>query len=146
MEMNNRFFNLALSKAARLAGRPGRLLKLVTEIFFKIDRTQLSGKNIKEQILLMGRLVKAYARGHYREIPLKSLLPVVAALLYFLNPFDLIPDALIGIGLTDDVALLTWVFKTIQDELNKFKAWEGEIATTTTKKSDIGSKPGSRKK
>jgi len=124
--MNNRFFDIALSKAARLAGRPGRLLKLVSQLLFKVDRTHLSGKLWKEQALLVGRLVTAYARGHYRSIPLKSFLPIVAVVLYFLNPFDLVPDALVGIGLTDDLAMLTWVFKTFQEELNKFKQWEAE--------------------
>jgi uncharacterized membrane protein YkvA (DUF1232 family) len=38
------------------------------------------------------RVVVAYARGHYRDIPPESLVPVVAALLYVVSPLDVVPD------------------------------------------------------
>jgi uncharacterized membrane protein YkvA (DUF1232 family) len=127
--MQNRFFDMAIAQAARLAGKPGRLLKVVTQMLFRLDRTHLSGKRWKEHALLLGRLVSAYARGQYRAIPLKPFLSVVAALLYFINPFDLVPDALIGIGLADDLAVLTWVYKNLKAELDNFKSWEEKNLT-----------------
>jgi uncharacterized membrane protein YkvA (DUF1232 family) len=122
--MRNRFFEIALAQATKVAGKPGRLLKLVAQLILRLDRTQLSGKVWKEHTFLLGRLVTAYARGQYRCIPLKSFLAIVAAILYFLNPLDLVPDALIGIGLADDLAVLSWVFKTLKDELQAFRLWE----------------------
>jgi uncharacterized membrane protein YkvA (DUF1232 family) len=122
--MKNRFFDIALELASRLVKQPGRLLKLVTQSLFLLDRTHISGKRWKEKALLMGRLVSAYARGRYTAISFRALLAVVAALLYFVNPLDLVPDALIGIGFADDLAVLTWVFGLWEQELRAFELWE----------------------
>lgn len=66
----------------------------------------------------------AFAKGSYRHIPTTALVPLVAAAIYFLNPLDLIPDAIPGLGLTDDWAILMWVYRSLQEEVEKFKAWE----------------------
>ena len=127
MEINNTFFKLALNKAARLAGKPGRMLHLIAQLghrLYTMDRKQLSIAGIKGKLEILGRLVSSYAKGHYREIPVKTLLKILAALIYFLNPIDLIPDALIGVGFVDDLAVLTWVFTSAKEEVDKFIEWE----------------------
>ena len=48
---------------------------------------------------------------------------MVAALLYFLSPLDMIPDWLPGVGLLDDLAVLAWVVRHWQAELDAFKVW-----------------------
>ncbi len=63
-------------------------------------------------------------------IPVRSILLVIAAVLYFMNPLDLIPDAIIGLGFTDDFAVLTGVYKLIGSELEKFSAWETSNVAT----------------
>lgn len=84
----------------------------------------MSAIEFKERLRILGRLIVAYARGRYRIIPFRTLLTIVAAVLYFLNPFDLVPDAILGIGLMDDLAVLTWVYKNAKQELNNFIHWE----------------------
>jgi uncharacterized membrane protein YkvA (DUF1232 family) len=125
--MKNVFFKVALTQAMRLAGKPGRLLQLVARLahrLVRMDRKNISAIELKERLHILGRLIVAYARGRYRIIPFKTLLNVVAAILYFLNPFDLVPDAIFGIGLMDDLAVLTWVYKNAKQELNNFIHWE----------------------
>jgi len=39
------------------------------------------------------------------------------ALAYFISPLDAIPDALIGLGLTDDAAVIAAGFKAIADQV-----------------------------
>ena len=48
----------------------------------------------------------------------------IGAILYFLNPFDAIPDLTPIIGYFDDVSVIAWVAKTLKDELDKFQSWE----------------------
>jgi len=125
--MKNAFFKVALTQAMRLAGKPGRLLQLVAQLvqrLSRMDRNTISSIELRQRLNLLGRLVTAYARGRYRIIPFKTLLTIVAAVVYFLNPFDLVPDAILGIGLMDDLAVLTWVYKSAQEELNNFINWE----------------------
>ncbi len=125
--MRNHFYKIALTQAMRLAGKPGKMLQLVAQLLHRLyhmDRDQISVAGIKERLQTLGRLVASYARGHYREVPFKTLLKVIAALVYFLNPIDLVPDAIIGIGLVDDLAVLTWVYSSVKEEVNKFVMWE----------------------
>lgn len=125
--MKNRFFRIALTQASRLLGKPGRLIQLVAQMLHRIyhsDRKELSVNVVRDRFQTLGRMVLAYARGHYRAVPVKTMVSIVAAVLYFLNPIDLIPDALFGLGLADDLAVLTWVYKNAEESLNAFLQWE----------------------
>lgn len=72
------------------------------------------------------RLLVAWARRSYLQVSAGSLVVLVAALLYFLTPVDLIPDALASIGFVDDVAVVTTAVETVRHELDRFRAWENE--------------------
>ncbi len=128
--MKNPFLKIALAQASRLAGKPGRMLQLAAQLLHRLytmDRKQLSVVAIKDRLQTLGRLVTSYAKGNYRDVPFKTLLKVLAAVLYFLNPIDLVPDAIVGIGLVDDLAVLTWVYTSAKDELDKFILWENRV-------------------
>ena len=122
--MSNIYFKKALHKATTIFGNRKRLLALVTHMASKVKSSQLSKDWFTDQLFLVGRLLKAYAQGTYRNIPTQSILLLIAAIIYFINPFDLIPDAIIGIGLTDDITVLTGVYKLVSAELTKFRQWE----------------------
>jgi uncharacterized membrane protein YkvA (DUF1232 family) len=131
--MNNIFFTNALRRAAGMAGKPARLLILFSKLALKLKQTDwknIKASDVKERFLLLGRLIKAYALGDYRNIPWKSLLIVVAAVIYFINPIDLLPDLVPFIGLTDDFAILVWVYNTVNIEIDKFLLWEQERITS----------------
>ena len=51
-------------------------------------------------------LVKSYLKKEYKDVPIKSILAVLSALLYLIAPIDVIPDALPGIGLVDDTLVI----------------------------------------
>jgi uncharacterized membrane protein YkvA (DUF1232 family) len=72
--------------------------------------------------LLLG-LCAAWWRGEYRAIGSQALLAVVAALVYFLVPLDMVPDWLLAVGLLDDLAVLAWVLRTWDAELQAYRAW-----------------------
>ena len=110
-----------------MAGKPGRLLLLLSRLGMKLR--EVDWKNVRvdtarEKLYVLGRLIRAYAVGDYREIPWKSILIIVAAIIYFINPIDLLPDFIPVTGLTDDFGVLLWVYSTVSDEINKFLAWE----------------------
>lgn len=125
--MKNIFFQSALRRATGMAGKPGRFLVLISQLGLKlreVNWANLNASDVKGRFKVLGRLIKAYALGQYREIPWKSMLIVLAAVIYFINPVDLIPDMLPVIGLTDDFGILVWVYKTVNDEIDKFILWE----------------------
>ena len=124
--MANPYFRLALAAASRLTGKSGRLLTLASQFLLSLRQVSPRSANLKIRLGLedLGRLLTAYATGRYTAIPLKPLISVAAAVLYFLNPLDLVPDALPALGLTDDFAVLSWVFQNLQAELTAFREWE----------------------
>lgn len=127
INLDNQFFQSALQRASRILGKPGRLILLLMVMVRKLnnnDFTKGDAAIVKEKFFTLGRLVRAYAQGEYREIPWKSLLMIVAAILYFINPIDVIPDLMPLVGLTDDFAVLFMVYKSIGADIDKFLSWE----------------------
>ncbi len=57
-------------------------------------RLQRFGTDIK----LMFSLIRDYWNGRYRAVPWKTIAAVAGALLYVLNPLDLIPDLILGLA------------------------------------------------
>ena len=123
----NRFFKLALRKAASTAGKKTRLMLLLSQLALKLKEVnwrEVKVSTAKEKFSILGRLVRAYTAGTYRDIPWRTILMILAALLYFINPIDLLPDMLPVTGLTDDFGVLLWVYNTVSKEVDKFLTWE----------------------
>lgn len=129
--MNNRFFDIALNQAARLAGRKSRILVLLARLGSKMNNVNWSPVErqlLKDKFFTIGRLAKAYATGKYRSVSWKAMLILLAAVIYFVNPLDLIPDLIPVAGLADDFAILVWVYNSVQEEVDKFLEWEASQA------------------
>lgn len=128
--MKNPFFDIALAKAARLAGKPGRIALLLTKLGGKLSRVDwktVTASTAKDKLSVFSRLASAYATGKYRDVSWKSVLIVLAAIIYFLNPLDLIPDFIPVLGLTDDFSVLLWVYNAVSKEIDKFLVWERSV-------------------
>ena len=121
---------MALAKAARLAGKPGRIALLLAKLggkLTKVDWKSVSVSTAREKLSVFSRIASSYASGKYRDISWKSVLIVLAAIIYFINPIDLIPDFIPVLGLTDDFSVLLWVYSTAGTEVDKFLAWERSV-------------------
>jgi uncharacterized membrane protein YkvA (DUF1232 family) len=68
--------------------------------------------------------VRDYSRGAYRKVPYRTVAVIAAALLYVLNPFDLIPDAIPGVGLLDDATVVGFALAMVEQDLEDYKAWK----------------------
>jgi uncharacterized membrane protein YkvA (DUF1232 family) len=75
---------------------------------------------------LMGmiRLIRDYQRAEYRDISEPNLLTVIAAILYFVSPFDVIPDWVPVLGHIDDAFVVSLALKSVRMDLDTFMAWE----------------------
>ncbi len=123
----NKFFNAALRRATSIVGKPSRLLAILPKLAMKLKEanwTSVNASSAKEKFFVLGRLIKAYALGQYREVPWKTILLIVAAVVYFINPLDLVPDIVPLTGLTDDFAVLLWVYNSVSNEIDRFLMWE----------------------
>jgi uncharacterized membrane protein YkvA (DUF1232 family) len=89
----------------------------------KFEKNGPLGRFIGDVQLLISA-VRDYSRGAYRKVPYRTVAVIAAALLYVLNPFDLIPDAIPGVGLLDDATVLGFALAMVEQDLEDYKAWK----------------------
>ncbi len=72
---------------------------------------------------IMFAMLKDVKKGNYTSVPWFTIASIVVALLYVLNPFDLVPDFIPGIGYIDDLAVLSISMGWIETDLHKYLDW-----------------------
>lgn len=118
-------------QAEEYAKHPGKLESLISnakEKLKQLDDNKHNLKNIIRYVTVFVRMLKDVSAGYYPNLPWRSVLTIVAAVLYFVNPLDLVPDFIPGIGLLDDLTLLGWVYKNIERDVESYLDWEEKIA------------------
>ncbi len=73
--------------------------------------------------ILMGML-KDVKNGVYPNIPWFTIATIVLAMLYILNPMDIIPDFIPGLGFIDDVAILGIGVGWVETDLHRYLDWK----------------------
>ncbi|WP_290628561.1 YkvA family protein [Altibacter sp.] len=73
---------------------------------------------------LMMAMVKDMKNGNYSNVPWFTIATIVMALLYVLNPMDLVPDFIPGIGYLDDLAILSIGIGWIESDLHRYLDWK----------------------
>ena len=66
------------------------------------------------RVPLAEELVAAYYSAFDRATPLKAKGILIGALAYFILPVDTIPDLVLGLGFTDDMAVLLAAFNVVR--------------------------------
>ncbi len=121
------YFKRFIALAIVIVSKKDQLLSLGQQLYTKLQDDE-ARQSLKEDAIgqydTMRRLIKAYANGHYKEFPYTSILKIVAAVVYFVSVVDLIPDFIPVLGLTDDLAVLAWVYSSVKDDLQQFVDWE----------------------
>lgn len=126
-ETKNRWWTSALKRAEKVVESPEDLKKLVDKATNKANGKEDSPlKKVWDSLSVMGRIVKAYANGSYREIPWLSIVMIVGTLIYFVSPFDGIPDFIAFFGYGDDAAVVGLTVRTLAGDFEEFKEWEAE--------------------
>ncbi len=69
------------------------------------------------QIPFAEDLLTAYYCAFDRNTPTHVRVALIGALLYFISPFDLLPDMLPIIGFTDDAAVVAGAMKLVWDQI-----------------------------
>ncbi|MDP3897383.1 MAG: YkvA family protein [Mesorhizobium sp.] len=76
-----------------------------------------TAKRAARYMPFMDEVVAAYFCALDPKTPMRVRGVLLAALAYFVLPFDIIPDFLIGAGFTDDIAVLTAAITSIRSSI-----------------------------
>ena len=118
-------FRKATAEAESYAKDPRRLRKLFEDAREKInDIPRGPFAETWPYLMAMIRLIRAYHQREYRDTPSQNLLIVIAAIIYFVSPFDLIPDSVPIFGHIDDALVVRLALKSVRADLDTFMAWE----------------------
>jgi len=117
-------FKSAKNRASEYANDASKLNDLLDKASQKADskRGRLAG--VWDSLMACLRLLRAYATGQYKDIPWVSLLSIIAAVIYFVMPVDLIPDFILPLGFVDDAALIGWIISSVKSDIDSFLLWE----------------------
>ncbi len=119
-------FRQAVRLATRRVLRSAALARLATAVADAVRRHPPGLGSLRAELATLARLVRNVATRRYRAFPRRSLIAVVAGMLYFLNPLDLIADLVPLLGLADDVVVLSWVLHQVRRDLDTYRSWESQ--------------------
>ena len=120
------------SKAEEYVRDPEKSKQLLEEALKKAKEKEKSKGPLADlwnSLTALLRLLQAYIRHEYTDIPWGSIVMVVVAIIYFVSPIDLIPDWIPIAGYIDDAAVIAFVIRQIKVDLDNFLKWEAEQTT-----------------
>ena len=119
-----------ISKAKNIINDDEKLKKLIEDVLKKLQEISSDKKTsvkLNDSLRLFIRIINAYTSKEYTYVPWKTICLIVAGLIYFIYPVDLIPDFIPVSGLIDDIALIAWIYESIQDDIENFLEWEKSL-------------------
>ena len=111
----------AATKAGALLNDKKALAGLLASASSKIETGGNRIASVRNDITTLIALLKAWIKGEYREVPWNTLLIGTGAVVYFVNPFDAIPDILPAAGLLDDASVIGFVLASAKNDIEKFR-------------------------
>lgn len=114
-------------EAERLLEDYDKMEKMLKRAEKKLDeRKKGPVRKLFDNVNYMILLLQDYMKGEYKQIPYGSIILTTAGVLYFVIPFDFVPDFISGLGFVDDLAVVTLAVKQIESDLEKYKDWREE--------------------
>ena len=118
-------FRRAAIDAESYARDPKRLRQLLEDAVGKISVIPRGPfAETWPYLMAMIRFLREYQRAEYRDVSEQNLQIIIAAILYLVSPFDVIPDWVPVLGHIDDAFVIGLALKSVRADLDTFMAWE----------------------
>ena len=126
-EKEYKTLNRMRDRAEKIVSDHSALKTLLEKTKKKLDAAQEDDslmEKLVEYLKLITRMIANYSKGVYRETPWQTLVMLIAGILYFVTPFDAIPDFIPVAGLLDDATVLVWIGKCFREDIANYRNWE----------------------
>ena len=115
--------NKYLKKAKDILSDPAKTEDLARKINKKLANIPVVGEYFADLPILC-MMAADYGKGAYKEVPFATMVGIAVALVYFMTPVDLVPDAIPGLGRLDDAAVLLFAVKAAHNDIADYKTWK----------------------
>ncbi len=128
MEENEQKVLLSYEKKAEKAfHEEGRINKIIANVSSRLSEIIQNSERLKTfvgRLRVFSRMIRNYVAGKYTVMPWKSVVLIVAGLIYFITPIDLIPDFIPALGLIDDISMITFIYRSLHQDIEEYLKWE----------------------
>jgi len=122
-------FSKAREMAEKLAQEQEKVRGMLEQALQKAEQQKQKIVGFWENLQLLIQMVRAYFNKEYTNVPWKTIVFAAAAIIYFLNPFDVIPDMIPSLGFLDDATVIAFVVNSVKEELDKYKQFQDQKVT-----------------
>ncbi|MBK9329679.1 MAG: DUF1232 domain-containing protein [Sphingobacteriales bacterium] len=100
-----------------------KLEMLTAKVYGKLEKSVQQYADISGRLMDLTGLLDAWRKKEYTDISYLNLILGVFILVYFVSPYDVIPDFIPFAGKVDDDFVLQRGFAMLDIELEKFRRW-----------------------
>ena len=111
------------AKAEKILENQDKLEHFLDRLEAKLKKVPVGG-DVLSMVPVMISMLRSYFKKEYKDIPIGTLIALISALLYWLTPIDVIPDAIPVAGYVDDATVIAACLKLINDDLKEYKEWK----------------------
>lgn len=127
---DNKYFRKAKERASAVVHDKSKLNQVLSTTKVKLEEIHLEDTKVYklgERIKVIVRMLRAYVTGQYQELPWKTIVMLVAGIIYFLMPLDLIPDFIPVTGFIDDFTIIMLISGAFQQDIQDYLEWEETV-------------------
>ena len=122
-----RLLGASVEKASKILGRRylrrlGAPSEALSDSFAALPKRMHRTAN---EVGLVLELLGDFKSGAYRALPWHSVFVLAAAVLYSVNPADVIPNAIPLLGTLDDIAVVAFAVRLIERDLRAYCRFKG---------------------
>ena len=116
---SKKLLEIGYSKAKEVLDNEEDVEKFLIEVENKIKAIPVKDVNLGK-VPNMISLVRSYINKEYTNISKENITIIISALLYLVAPIDVIPDSVPGIGYSDDIGIIKFALKLVNNNLDEY--------------------------
>lgn len=110
------------NKAEKMLKDVDEVERFLQRLEKKLKTIPLAGDKLAD-VPIMASLVRSYIKKEYTDIPIGTIIAILAALIYFVSPIDIVPDSIPVIGYFDDAAVVAACWNLVESDVKEYQDW-----------------------